>query len=105
MLTTSGSLSWSASRYAVREGEELYEYVLSSETIRLSIISPGATITSVRTPDRAGRMKNIVAGFASPADYWHNDYYLGCLVGRYANRIGGGGVLWGWPAGQRWCGK
>jgi aldose 1-epimerase len=69
---------------------DLYEYKLGNGAIRLSIINSGATITSLQTPDRYGRLKNIVAGFAGFDDYWRNEYYLGCVVGRYANRIGGG---------------
>jgi len=41
-------------------------------------------------PDRVGRVKNIVAGFRHPDQYWQNEYYFGCIVGRYANRIGEG---------------
>jgi aldose 1-epimerase len=41
-------------------------------------------------PDRRGRVKNIVAGFRHKQRYWQNEYYFGCIVGRYANRIGEG---------------
>lgn len=69
---------------------ELCQYVLSNGKVRVGIINLGATITLVETPDRSGRLKNIVAGFADQGRYWQNDYYLGCVVGRYANRIGRG---------------
>jgi aldose 1-epimerase len=35
-------------------------------------------------------MKNIVAGFTDQEQYWQNEYYLGCIVGRCANRISQG---------------
>lgn len=66
---------------------ELCQYVLSNGKVRVGIIDLGATITSLEVPDREGRMKNIVAGFSDPGQYWQNEYYLGCIVGRYANRI------------------
>ncbi|HTI90827.1 MAG TPA: aldose epimerase family protein [Puia sp.] len=66
---------------------ELCQYVLSNSKVRVGILNLGATITSIETPDRSGRMKNIVAGFADLERYWQNEYYLGCLVGRCANRI------------------
>ena len=66
------------------------QYILSQGPIRVGILNLGATITFVEMPDRWGRVKNIVAGFADPDEYARNDYYFGCIVGRYANRIGGG---------------
>lgn len=40
-------------------------------------------------PDRDGRRANVVLGFESPDEYRDNPRYLGAIVGRYANRIGG----------------
>ena len=72
---------------------ELCQYVLNNGKVRIGIINLGATITSIETPDRSGRTKNIVAGFADPEQYWQNEYYLGCVVGRCANRISQGRFL------------
>jgi aldose 1-epimerase len=69
---------------------ELCQYVLSNGKVRVGILNLGATITAIETPDRSGRMKNIVAGFADQEQYWQNEYYLGCVVGRCANRISQG---------------
>ena len=69
---------------------ELCQYVLSNGKVRVGILNLGATITGIETPDRSGRMKNIVAGFADQEQYWQNEYYLGCVVGRCANRISQG---------------
>ena len=66
------------------------QYILSQGQVRVGILNLGATITFVEMPDRWGRVKNIVAGFADPDEYVRNEYYFGCIVGRYANRIGGG---------------
>ncbi|HEY4285836.1 MAG TPA: aldose epimerase family protein [Puia sp.] len=69
---------------------ELCQYVLSNGKVRVGILNLGASITAIETLDRSGRMKNIVAGFADQDRYWQNEYYLGCIVGRCANRISQG---------------
>lgn len=47
----------------------------------------GATIVSVHMAGRSGKRDNIVAGFSNLNDYLGDHPYLGCVVGRYANRI------------------
>ena len=71
----------------------LTRYVLDNGGIRVVIINLGATIVSIDVPDRRGVAGNIVAGFADEDRYRQNQHYLGCIVGRYANRIGGGRFL------------
>lgn len=71
----------------------LTRYVLDHGGIRVVIMNLGATIVSIDVPDRAGVAGNIVAGFADEDSYRRNQHYLGCIVGRYANRIGGGRFL------------
>ena len=51
------------------------------------IINYGCTVVSVMAPDRKGKMENVVAGFRDPRHYFEDHPYLGCIVGRYANRI------------------
>ena len=70
------------------------QYILDNGQIRVGIIDLGATILFIETPDRDGRIKNIVAGLADPDQYRQDPYYLGCVVGRYANRIGKGRYFW-----------
>ena len=54
------------------------------------ILSWGGIIQSLRVPDRDGRMADVVLGYDDPEHYLENPSYLGALIGRYANRIGGG---------------
>src|ERR1700744_5857777 len=68
----------------------LIPYELDNGVLRVGILNLGATITSIEMPDRTGKKGNIVAGFARPDDYLQNTAYLGCVVGRYANRIDAG---------------
>jgi aldose 1-epimerase len=58
--------------------------------IEVRVMTYGASITVVRTPDRAGRLDDIVLGFDNLTGYLGEHPYFGALVGRYANRIGRG---------------
>jgi len=58
--------------------------------IEARVMTYGATLVSLKTPDRAGHLKNIVLGFDSVAPYVAGVPYFGATVGRYANRIAGG---------------
>jgi aldose 1-epimerase len=61
--------------------------------IEVRIITYGAAITSLKTPDRAGHFKNIVLGFDALEPYLAGVPYFGATVGRYANRIADGRFL------------
>ncbi len=50
----------------------------------------GGIVTSLRVPDRAGRMGDVVLGYDKLADYLKNSPYFGALIGRYGNRIAKG---------------
>lgn len=49
----------------------------------------GATLVSLKTPDRAGRIAEIVLGYDDLDSYRSGASYIGATVGRYANRIAG----------------
>lgn len=55
--------------------------------LSFSLITYGATITSVKTPDREGRVDEITLGFDRLEDYEGAHPYFGATVGRFANRI------------------
>ena len=56
-----------------------------------TILPFGATLQSLRVPDREGARRDVVLGYDSPSDYAERDGYLGATVGRFANRIAGAG--------------
>ena len=58
--------------------------------IEARIMTYGATLVSLKTPDRAGKLQNIILGFDSVDAYAAGVPYFGATVGRYANRIAGG---------------
>jgi aldose 1-epimerase len=52
-----------------------------------TIIAYGATLISVRTPDRDGNIDEITVGMEDPEDYRQGHPFLGSVVGRCANRL------------------
>ncbi len=62
---------------------------LRSRALEVGVITHGARIVAVRTPDRDGTWANITLGLADLDAYRRDPAYLGACVGRYANRIAG----------------
>jgi aldose 1-epimerase len=58
--------------------------------IEARVMSYGAALVSLKTPDREGRMASIVLGVDSLDAHLARVPYYGATVGRYANRIAGG---------------
>jgi aldose 1-epimerase len=58
--------------------------------IEARIMTFGATLVSLKTPDRAGHLNNVILGFDTLDPYVAGVPYFGGTVGRYANRIAGG---------------
>lgn len=54
------------------------------------ITNYGGSVVSLRTPDRRGRMADIVLGYSEASGYVADTSYFGALIGRYANRIAQG---------------
>ena len=59
--------------------------------LRVTATSYGATLISVETPDRDGKLANITLRLDTFADYLKGHPLMGSTVGRYANRIDNGG--------------
>jgi aldose 1-epimerase len=74
------------------DGETVERVTLgNSAGIQLSAISYGAAVQQLWSPDREGRRANIVLGFADLDGYTSEpSHYFGAIIGRFANRIGGG---------------
>jgi aldose 1-epimerase len=63
--------------------------ISNTRGMSFSAISYGATITKVMVPDKRGAAANVVLGYETVQEYERGTAYLGCMVGRFANRIGG----------------
>lgn len=53
------------------------------------LITYGGAVRALTVPDWNGNPVDVALGFDTLEDYMVQDKYLGALVGRYANRIGG----------------
>ncbi len=76
---------------ATRSGAPVAEFAISNKNgLELRAIEYGASITSIRTPDRAGRRRNIVLSYETLEEYERCSHYIGAVVGRFAGRIRNG---------------
>lgn len=72
-------------------GQEVTVYALSNTRgATVEIINYGAIVTRLIVPDRSGKKEDVVLGFNTLAEYVKDSPYLGCIVGRYGNRIAKG---------------
>jgi aldose 1-epimerase len=74
-----------------QEGQEVDRYTLSNAAgMQVEIITYGGIITSMKLPNAAGGLNDVVLGYDSLSDYEKGSPYFGALIGRYGNRIADG---------------
>jgi len=72
-------------------GKSVRLHVLNNgRGMSVAISEYGATLTSVRVPDRRGEVGEVTLGHDHVDGYVHHNAYLGSTVGRYANRLRAG---------------
>lgn len=70
-------------------GEAVDLYTLANDLgMQVKIMNYGGTVISILTPDRDGNLGEVTLGFDKLALYEQHSAYYGCIVGRFANRIG-----------------
>ena len=74
------------------DGRAVDLYTLANGGVTAKVMTYGATVTEIDTPDRHGKTHNITLGFPDLAGYVTNitgtgTTYFGATIGRYANRI------------------
>ncbi len=72
------------------DGTPVDIYTLSDGKVEARITNYGGIIVSLRTPDRNGKLDDIVLGYDSLDQYIAKTAYFGAIIGRYANRIAHG---------------
>ena len=75
------------------DGTSVELFVLTnSQGMEASIMSYGGIVISLKVPDRAGKLADVVLGFDRLEGYTKTPPppYFGALIGRYGNRIGKG---------------
>jgi aldose 1-epimerase len=75
----------------IQDGQSVDLYVLTNKQgMAAAITNFGATLVSLKVPDRDGKMADVVLGYDDPADYENGKAYFGGTIGRYGNRIAHG---------------
>ncbi len=73
------------------DGAQVELYTLTnSHGLKVKIMTYGGVVTELETPDRDGKMGDIVLGFHNLKSYLAGDPYFGAIVGRVANRVAKG---------------
>ena len=73
-----------------QDGQAVDIYTMTNEHgLHVRFLSYGGVITEINTPNRAGRLDNIVLGLGTLREYETLPGHFGAITGRYANRIGG----------------
>lgn len=67
--------------------------IANASGMRLRVLSYGATIQTLEVPDRHGQSSNVVLNYAELQPYLARPEFFGAAIGRYANRIAGGGFM------------
>lgn len=73
------------------DGKDVYLFTLRNTKGAQALISNyGGIVTSLKVPDRSGKLGDVVLGFDNLADYIKDSPFFGALIGRYGNRIARG---------------
>ncbi len=72
---------------ALDDGTVVDEVTLRADGITARVMTYGATLRTLETPDRHGAVADIVLGYRTLAEYVARPQFFGACVGRFANRI------------------
>jgi len=75
--------------YGMIGADSVFQYTLTNKNgMVVKILNYGGTVTNIITPDKNGKMGNVILGYDSLSGYRQpGNPFFGSLVGRYANRI------------------
>ena len=75
---------------SLADGTAVDLYTLTNaKGVEMRVTNYGAIIVSLKVPDKAGALGDVVLGYNRVDDYVKDTPYFGAIVGRYGNRIGG----------------
>lgn len=79
---------------AKRSADQISTHTIENKNgTRLVVSNLGAAVVSLFVKDRYDHFKDIVLGYDTQSGYEDDEFYLGTVVGRYANRVAGGTVV------------
>ena len=59
----------------------------------MTVLDLGGIVQQISVPDKNGDLTDVILGYNSVEGYENNGGYLGALIGRFGNRIGGGRLV------------
>jgi len=75
----------------MEDGTKVKQFDLTNKNgVKVSLITYGARIISLETPDKDNKLANIVLFRDGLEGFLANECYFNCIVGRYGNRIADG---------------
>ena len=78
---------------ALSNGDKVHKYIMTNPSgASVQLCDYGARFVAVNVPDRDGKMSDVVVGFDDIASFEAGQKcyrFMGCVIGRYANRIAG----------------
>jgi aldose 1-epimerase len=76
---------------SVDSNVDQYTLMNDNKTLAVMVLNYGAIISHILTPDKFGKIRDVVLGFDNYESYQspHNPYF-GAVIGRFANRIAHG---------------
>ncbi len=73
------------------DGQGVDIYTLTNRHgVEAKITNYGGIVTSLKVPDRNGKLDDVVLGFDNLDAYLKRNPYFGAIIGRYGNRIAKG---------------
>ncbi|MEB0048545.1 MULTISPECIES: aldose epimerase family protein [unclassified Pseudomonas] len=73
------------------DGKPVEQYILrNSHGLQATVITYGATLQSLKVPDKNGKVEDVVLGFDDVKGYQHGTAYFGATIGRFGNRLANG---------------
>lgn len=74
-------------KLTIAPGVDQYTLINKSKTLAVMVLTYGAVISHVLTPDKTGAVRDVVLGFDDFESYKNPaNPYFGAVVGRYGNR-------------------
>lgn len=91
IVTASGQTVKKDNFGKTNDGQIVDIYTLTNKNgLEAKITNFGGIITSLKVPDRQGKIEDVVLGFDNLDGYLKGSPYFGALIGRYGNRIAKG---------------
>lgn len=79
---------YTATSHSIEEGIDEIALFCKRTGVSVKVVNYGATVTSVKAPDRNSNVEEITLCYETIADLKEkHGPYFGCIAGRYANRV------------------